>query len=128
MRVLVTGGAGFVGSAVVERLVDRGDRVVVLDDLSRSRREAVHPEALFAEGSVGDHALVEALVTPGTSVIEKVKEIVSAAPGIYGDVDAGLDNQANRERFAAEAVSKLGTAAVQRFMPLTSGEVPDDTE
>ena len=45
MRAIVTGGAGFIGSHVVDALVARGDEVVVLDDLSRGRRENVHENA-----------------------------------------------------------------------------------
>ena len=41
MRAVVTGGAGFIGSHVVEALLERGDDVHVLDDLSRGRRENV---------------------------------------------------------------------------------------
>jgi UDP-glucose 4-epimerase len=47
MRTLVTGGAGFIGSHLVDALVARGDEVVVLDDLSTGRREHVNPAALF---------------------------------------------------------------------------------
>ncbi|HKF75292.1 MAG TPA: NAD-dependent epimerase/dehydratase family protein [Candidatus Dormibacteraeota bacterium] len=47
MRVLVTGGAGFIGSHVAEALVERGDEVLVVDDLSTGRRDQVPPEADF---------------------------------------------------------------------------------
>jgi UDP-glucose 4-epimerase len=45
MRTIVTGGAGFIGSHVVDALVARGDEVVVLDDLSKGKRENVSPDA-----------------------------------------------------------------------------------
>src|SRR5260370_38683243 len=55
MRYLVTGGAGFIGSHLVEHLVAAGEDVVVLDDLSAGRREnlaAVWGKIRFVEGSV----------------------------------------------------------------------------
>jgi UDP-glucose 4-epimerase len=54
MRVLVTGGAGYVGSVSVERLVEAGHEVVVLDDLSTGHRESVPGVASLAVGSYGD--------------------------------------------------------------------------
>jgi UDP-glucose 4-epimerase len=45
MRAIVTGGAGFIGSHAADALVARGDEVHVLDDLSKGRRERVHPQA-----------------------------------------------------------------------------------
>ena len=45
MRALVTGGAGFIGSHIVDALVDLGDDVVVLDDLSSGRAENVSQAA-----------------------------------------------------------------------------------
>jgi len=51
-RILVTGGAGFIGSHLVEALVARGASVRVLDNLSLGRREWVHPEAEFIEGDI----------------------------------------------------------------------------
>jgi UDP-glucose 4-epimerase len=62
MAVLVTGGAGYIGSAFVSQLLAAGERVVVLDDLSRGHRQAVDPRAIFQEGRTGDRPLVEHLV------------------------------------------------------------------
>ncbi|MCE9636264.1 MAG: NAD-dependent epimerase/dehydratase family protein [Planctomycetes bacterium] len=64
---LVTGGAGFIGSHLVERLLARGDAVVVLDDFSTGRRGNLvgverNARFEFVEGSVTDAALVERLV------------------------------------------------------------------
>src|SRR5277367_3879493 len=52
--VLVTGGAGFIGSHLVEALLGRGKRVRVLDDLSLGRREWVSEAAEFLEGDIRD--------------------------------------------------------------------------
>jgi UDP-glucose 4-epimerase len=59
--VLVTGGAGYIGSHTVLQLVARGERVVVLDDLSTGFRQAVRDVPLVI-GSVGDRRLVDALL------------------------------------------------------------------
>jgi UDP-glucose 4-epimerase len=58
MTILVTGGTGYIGSATVERLRARGERVVVLDDLYRGYRAAVDKDVGFYQGRVGDRALV----------------------------------------------------------------------
>lgn len=59
MAVLVTGGAGFIGSHVVDSLVGMGQTVVALDDLSGGFPENIHPAAQFVQGSVTDAALIE---------------------------------------------------------------------
>lgn len=69
MNILVTGGAGFIGSHVVDALVARGDRVMVLDDLSSGRRENLNQSASFTLGDVADASLVERLVQQADAVV-----------------------------------------------------------
>lgn len=72
-RCLVTGGAGFIGSHLVERLLDLGHDVVVLDDLSTGRRENLqalesHPRFTFQSGSITDNVVLGS-VMPGIDII-----------------------------------------------------------
>ena len=62
MSILITGGAGYIGSVTTELLGARGKAVVVLDNLSRGHRDAVAPEVPFYEGNVGDPELVTRIV------------------------------------------------------------------
>ena len=62
MTILVTGGAGYIGSHAVHALLDRHDKVVVLDDLSTGSRAQVGTGAVFVEGDIADGALVRGLV------------------------------------------------------------------
>jgi UDP-glucose 4-epimerase len=62
VKILVTGGAGYIGSIVTEELVKQGDDVVVFDNLYYGHRAAVHPEALFVEGDLANRAAVRALL------------------------------------------------------------------
>ncbi|HHT9137259.1 MAG TPA: NAD-dependent epimerase/dehydratase family protein [Candidatus Wunengus sp. YC60] len=59
MKILVTGGAGFIASHLVDRLVADGHRVVVVDNLSSGRRENVNPKALFYEVDICDAISLE---------------------------------------------------------------------
>lgn len=61
LKVLVTGGAGFMGSHLTDELVERGHAVTVLDDLSGGFRENVNSEARFIQGSITDESLVNGL-------------------------------------------------------------------
>ena len=71
MRTAVTGGAGFIGSHLVEYLLERGDDVVVIDNLSTGRLENLqavldHPGFRFVEGTILDRAAVDEVVAAPT--------------------------------------------------------------
>src|SRR5690554_1539205 len=61
MSILITGGAGYIGSHIAHELVDRGDDVVILDNLSTGVRENVPAKAEFVQGNVGDRDTLSAL-------------------------------------------------------------------
>ena len=59
MAILVTGGAGYIGSVTVELLAAQGEQLVVLDNLSRGHRASVNAQIPFYQGDVGDDDLVK---------------------------------------------------------------------
>lgn len=63
MAILVTGGAGYIGSVTVEQLRTGGHEVVVIDNLHYGHRQAVDPECVFYEGNAGDRELVKRVVS-----------------------------------------------------------------
>jgi UDP-glucose 4-epimerase len=75
VNILVTGGAGYIGSIVTEELVKQGDKVIVFDNLYYGHRAAVHPEAIFVEGDLAERAAVKSLFD--TYAIEAVMHFAS---------------------------------------------------
>ncbi len=63
MRVLVTGGAGYIGSITTHQLIEGGNEVIVFDNLSQGHRQAIHPKATFVEGDLADKGAIDAMMT-----------------------------------------------------------------
>ena len=63
MAILVTGGAGYIGSVTVERLRAKGQQVVVLDDFGRGHHATLERDVPFYEGRAGDRALLKRVTT-----------------------------------------------------------------
>lgn len=83
MRVLITGGAGFVGSNLADRLIARGDRVAVIDNFETARRDNLTPNGhlTLIEGSIADPDLVN------STFDEHKPEVVVHAAASYKDPD-----------------------------------------
>lgn len=97
-KYLVTGGAGFIGSHVVDALVDRGDSVVILDDLSTGRHDNIRqhegdPNVEFVLGSILNEALVDDVVRRSDRVIH-----LAAAVGVNLIIERTLESLATNIR------------------------------
>ncbi|ABX41544.1 UDP-glucose 4-epimerase GalE [Lachnoclostridium phytofermentans] len=68
MKILVLGGAGYIGSHTVYELIAANEQVVIIDNLETGHKEAVHPDATFYQGDIRDRAFLD-------SVLEKEKDI-----------------------------------------------------
>ncbi len=94
MKVLVTGGAGFIGSHLVEALVARGDEVVVLDDLSTGKRAnlaAVAGQVDLQVGSVADRAAVDRAIA-GCAIAFHQAAVASVPKTIEAPVETNAVN------------------------------------
>jgi UDP-glucose 4-epimerase len=105
--VLVTGGAGFVGGAVVRRLVGAGAIVTVLDDLFTGRAGTIPSEVRFIEGSVTDEALVSRLVGEADLVFHMAaRNIIASTKNPRDDFATNIGGTLNVLMAAREARSR----------------------
>ncbi len=95
-RILVTGGAGFVGGALVRRLVLAGAEVTVLDDLFTGLVETIPPGAAFVRGSVTDIALVRDLVARSSLVFHMAaRNIIASTKNPRDDFETNIGGTLN---------------------------------
>ena len=92
-KILVTGGAGYIGSVAASVLVNEGHQVVVFDDLSTGHKDAVDPGASFIEGSLLDQSALEGALQGCSAVMHFAgKSLVGEStqkPDLYREVNIG---------------------------------------
>jgi UDP-glucose 4-epimerase len=104
-RILVTGGAGFVGSHLVERLVSAGEHVSVIDDLSRGRRAWLHPEAELHELDLRDAEAVRGAAAAAASDAVVHLAAMHFIPSVEGAPELAWDLNVNATRALLDALS-----------------------
>jgi nucleoside-diphosphate-sugar epimerase len=113
-RVLITGGAGFVGAALARQLVENGREVVVIDDLSGGRRSRlpVHSKLDFVLGDAGDPERLVHLLSDGPWVTQLVH--LAAVVGVRRVLADPEGCRAAHERLGASVASALSAVAADR--------------
>ena len=113
MKYLITGGAGFIGSHLVEKLIVRGDQVVVLDNLSTglaSNLSGIKEKIVFEQGNILDKSVIDKLVSESDYVVH-----LAAALGVLNIVNKPLESLKTNlqgSEIVLEACDKYGKPAL----------------
>ena len=99
MRILVTGGAGYIGSVVVSESIRAGNEVFVYDNLSRGHREAVHPAAQLIVADLTDTATLNATLT---------EKKIDAVMHFAASIEAGESMKVPEQFFRNNTANTLG--------------------
>ena len=106
MSVLVTGGAGFIGSHMVLELVGRGESVTVLDDLSTGNEWAVSPRAELIVGDIGDRVLLDRIMkTRGIETVLHFAGSIVVPDSVADPLGYYLNNTVKSRELIAAAIS-----------------------
>jgi UDP-glucose 4-epimerase len=121
--VLVTGGAGFIGSHLVERLCAAGERVGVVDDLSRGRREWVHPDAELHEADIRDSAALRRAVSALAPEVVVHLAALHFIPAVDGAPELAQDINVNGTSSLLDALSEQAPTLL--LLASTAAVYPD---
>ncbi len=137
MNILVTGGAGFIGSHLVDHLIAQGHTVTIVDDLSTGQRDYLNPKALFHEGTITDRTFLERIFSERSfdrichlaaqkSVTKSVSDpLLDAHTNIIGTLtllEAARSCGVNQLVFASTAGAMYGDDAVVPSDELTEAK------
>ncbi len=122
MRYLITGGAGFIGSHLADRLLERGDEVYALDDLSTGSTSNIEhlsdePRFSLVRGTVLDHPLISGLVSEADVVVH-----LAAAVGVKLIVDKPLGSLITNIR-GTEIVLDAAASAGRKVLVTSTSEI-----
>ena len=104
MAILVCGGAGYIGSHAVHQMVERGEEVVIVDNLQTGHMDAVNPKAKFYKGDIRDAAILDKIFTEN-----KIDAVVLFATAFYGKKSGAKIKKINEknERLPLFSITKV---------------------
>src|SRR4029077_1344930 len=114
MRYLVTGGAGFIGAHIVRRLVERGESVRVVDNLSTGqskRLKDVHGSVEFVEGDLADEAISDEVVRGVDYVLHQ-----AAVPSVQRSVSDPIGTNRSNVTATLNILESCRRAGVRRLI------------
>lgn len=117
MKIVVTGGAGFIGSHLVDRYVSLGNEVVVLDNLSTGDKKNVHPNAKFIEMDLSDPSLESCILDVRPDLINHH----AAQINVRTSVDRPLYDLDINQRNTVRLLEAARKAQVKKFIFASSG-------
>lgn len=118
MRAVVTGGAGFIGSHLVDALVGRGDEVVIVDNLSTGTRANVNPRAELVVGDITDADLMRTVCAGAEVVFHQ-----AAAKAVLRSVELPLETDHVNTHGTLTALVAARDTGVRRFVHASSSSV-----
>ncbi len=113
MKVLVTGGAGYIGSHATESLIQSGYEVVLIDNFSTGHRSLIHPQAHLVEGDIRDTALVKRILSE-----QKIESILhfAARTSVPESLAAPQEFYANNLGGTVSLMEALAGSSVKTFV------------
>jgi len=131
LRILVTGGAGYIGGTVAQLLIEKGHQVVIYDNLSHGHRSLLPPQAEFIEGELADRPTLDTLMHKGIDGVMHFAALIEAGESMKKPEIYFRNNTASTlsllEAMHAAGVSRLvfsSTAAV--YGEPESTPIPED--
>ena len=122
MKILVTGGAGFLGSHLVDALIARGDQVVVFDDLSRGSYNQIADGATFVEGDVRSIQDWEQIFESHSPKVIHHLAAINGTRRFHKEADLVVDVNVNGTRNALQLAERHGCRLIFYSSPESYGE------
>lgn len=132
MRILVTGGAGYIGGTATSLLIDKGYEVTVLDDCSTGHRESVDPRAKFIEGSILDSQAIKTALVGCEAVMHfAAKALVGESvekPVLYHEINVNGSQNLLSEMKAAGVTKIVFSSSCATYGQPKSSPISEDAE
>ncbi|PZD95524.1 UDP-glucose 4-epimerase [Paenibacillus sambharensis] len=118
-KILVTGGAGFIGSHIVDRCIEKGHRTIIVDNLTTGKRENVNPEAIFYEADIRSNDMFSIMEKERPDVVIHHAAQIDVQQSIVNPFeDAGINISGTVNLLKASV-----TAGVRKFIYASSAAV-----